>query len=91
MIGVANPIRLDIDGDGRFSSARDYAANIAADISDVSRLVRTLDNFDEAVAIQTAALARRKGSDLNSADWKKALATHPSIQRAFEKVLAEER
>jgi hypothetical protein len=91
VIGVANPIRLDVDGDGRFSTARDYAANIAADLGDASRVVRALDNFDEAVAVQTAALARRKGSDLNSAEWKKALAAHPSIQHAFEKVLAEDR
>jgi hypothetical protein len=91
VIGVANPIRLDADGDGRFSSARDYAASIAADIGDVNRIVRALDSYDEAVAIQTAALARRTGSDLSSAEWKNALAAHPSIQRAFEKVLAEER
>jgi len=91
VIGVANPIRLDADGDGRFSSARDYATTMATDISDAGRLVRALDNFDEAVAIQTAALARRKGSDLSSAEWKNALAAHPSVQRAFEKVRAEDR
>jgi hypothetical protein len=91
VIGVANPIRLDGDGNGRFSTARDYAATLAGEFNDAGRLVRSLNNFDEAVAIQAAALARQKGLDLNSPEWKNAVAAHPSIQRAFTKVLDEER
>lgn len=91
VIGVANPIRLDVDGNGRFSPARDYAATLAGELNDASRLVRSLTSFDEAVAIQTAALARQRGFDLRSPEWKNALAAVPSIQRAFAKVLDEER
>jgi hypothetical protein len=91
VIGVANPIRVDGDGDGRFRSASEYAATLVDEISDVGRLVRTLEDFDEAVAIQTAALARRRGLDLRSPEWRRALGASASVRRAFDKVLNEER
>jgi hypothetical protein len=91
VIGVANPIRVDADRDGRFSPARDYAARIVAENREASQLVRALADFDEAVAIQAAALLRQKGTALNSVEWRAALLTEHRIQRAFEKVLAEER
>jgi hypothetical protein len=91
VIGVANPIRVDADGDGRFSPARDYAARIISEGREANELVRVLADFDEAVAIQAAALLRQKGAALNSVEWRAALAAEYQLLRAFEKVLAEER
>jgi hypothetical protein len=91
VIGATNPIRIDGDGDGKFSSAHDYAVRIAdAANKDAKRIVEALRNYDEAVAIQTAAIARQRGFESKSPEFQRALSTAPAVQRAFAKVLEEE-
>ncbi len=57
VIGSTNPIWIDADNDGRFSSARDYATRVvtqaAANGGDIAVALR---DYDEAVAAQTRAL-----------------------------------
>lgn len=55
VIGSTNPIWIDADGDGRFSSARAYAAKlVAAAAGDRAKLQRALAGYDEAVGTQAA-------------------------------------
>jgi hypothetical protein len=90
VIGATNPIRVDGDGDGKFSSAHDYADRLFDDPGkNVTRLVELLSIHDEAVAIQTAAVARERGLDIASPEFERALSTAPVARRAFHKVIEE--
>ncbi|HEX3316358.1 MAG TPA: CehA/McbA family metallohydrolase, partial [Gemmataceae bacterium] len=60
IIGVTGAVWFDGDGDGKRSTAADYARSIIKSIDDIPALAR----FDEAVAIQAASLLRRKGLSL---------------------------
>jgi len=57
VIAVTNPIRIDADGDGKYSSPRDYAKQLVKQHgSDPSTLERELKNFDQAIAAQVKSL-----------------------------------
>lgn len=60
-LAATNPIFLDGDGDGRYTSPRASAAAILArEGRDPARLLAALDGADDAVAVQLASLARRE-------------------------------
>lgn len=53
VIGSTNPIWIDGDGDGQFTSARGYAARLVAQASgDAGKLNALLADYDAAVAVQ---------------------------------------
>lgn len=57
VIGSTNPIWIDGDGDGRFTSARGYAEKIvAASGGDAVKVKAALAGYDEAVAVQARDL-----------------------------------
>lgn len=57
VLGSTNPIWIDADNDGRFSSARDYAGRLVAHSATTGTDVAIgLKDYDEAVAIQARAL-----------------------------------
>lgn len=92
VIGATNPVRIDADGDKKFSSAHDYAVRLVKEAgANTTHLIETLENFEEAVAIQAAAIARHNGANITSKEFQRALAGHESVQRAFAKVIEEER
>ena len=65
VIGATNPIWLDGDGDGKFSSAHDYAANLLRRFgADPARLLPELKKYDEAVSIQAASLCQSARHDV---------------------------
>jgi hypothetical protein len=92
VIGATNPIWVDADADGKFSFARDYAvALLQRSGGDARRFVASLQRYDEAIAVQAAAAARKSGLNLRSRDFQQALAgAAPPVDRAFAKVLDEE-
>jgi hypothetical protein len=85
VIGSTNPIWLDVDGDGRFTAARDYAKRLVTDYGpDSAKLVSALNGFDEAVAAQAASLCAAAGQSLSSPAFAEALKTgEPHVQRGF--------
>ncbi len=61
VIGSTNPIWIDGDSDGRFTSARGYAARVVENASrDPEKLRAALTAYDDAVAVQAADLARER-------------------------------
>ena len=53
VIAVTNPIRVDADGDGKFTSARGYAMRLIKEFGgDLKRLNKELTSYDQAVAAQ---------------------------------------
>ena len=64
VIGCSGAIRIDGDGDGKYSSPYDYAKKLFADSAgDDAKLVAALKDYDEAVAVQTASVARAAGRE----------------------------
>jgi hypothetical protein len=61
VIGANNPVWLDADGDGKFTSAREYAQAILERTSgDPAKLADALKGYDTAVAAQVQALRAKQ-------------------------------
>ena len=75
VIGATNPVWVDADGDGKFTSARAYAVTLLRESgSDPGRLIPALGEYDEAVSIQAASLCQAAGHDIRAEDFARALA-----------------
>lgn len=65
VIGLTGATWIDADGDGKFTSAFEYASReIKAAGGDLTKLVERLAGFDESVAAQAASLLHAAGIDL---------------------------
>ena len=84
MIGVTNPIWVDADGDGKFTSAREYALNLVEKYRSLPELVAQLATHDYYVAAHCAELLTQRGEDIGSPQMTDLLEkTEPETQRAF--------
>jgi len=64
VIGCSAAIRIDADGDSRYSSPYDYAQKLfVIHRDDDAKLVAALKDYDEAVAVQAASVARAAGKE----------------------------
>lgn len=76
VIASTNPIWLDADGDGKFSAARDYARRLINDAGgDMGKLLKALNEYDEAVSVQAASLSAAAGRRLDSPEFFELLKT----------------
>jgi hypothetical protein len=91
VLGSTGAVWADADGDGRYTSPREYAAaalKSAAD--DPPAAARGLAGYDEAVAAQAAGLLRERLADRFEPACREAIRdADPSVRRGFETVLAE--
>lgn len=85
VVGSTNPVRIDGDGDGRYSSPREYArAAVAGSAGSPERLAQRLAAFDSAVAVQAASLCRAEGMDLAAPAFRRALdRAAPQVRHGF--------
>ena len=67
-LGSTGAIQIDIDGDGKFRPARDYAEKLAKTTTDIDNLISQLNEYDRAVAIHAANLLHQSGTNLSSDD-----------------------
>ncbi|MBA63371.1 MAG: hypothetical protein CMJ76_13520 [Planctomycetaceae bacterium] len=65
-IGSTGVIRIDFDGDGKYSSARDYALRIVKVHVTTDQIIQVLSDYDLSVVIQVAELLDDNGTDLSS-------------------------
>ena len=65
VIGATNPVWIDADGDGQYTSPRNYAQKLVvhSNDGDLPRVIDTLREYDWAVATQTAEILQEKGLD----------------------------
>jgi hypothetical protein len=92
VVGVTNPVYVDADGDGKYTSPRGYAKQLVARHGDdVGSLIRALREYDQAIAAQAASLLHERGIDLDSKRIKEALESGREATRegfaAFAKTL----
>jgi hypothetical protein len=74
VLGATNPVLVDVDGDGKYTTPREYASGLVEKSgSDATRLLAALHGYDRAVAVQAAALCHAAGIDIRSAEWKSRL------------------
>ena len=85
VIASTNPILLDVDGDRKFSSARDYAKKLIADHGKVpAKLFAALRTLDEAVAAQAAGQWFALNPSNENPDFATALkSASPQTRRGF--------
>ncbi|MEY2411002.1 MAG: hypothetical protein QOF48_3672 [Verrucomicrobiota bacterium] len=85
VIAATNPIWIDADGDGQFTSARGYARLLVAKYGSApAKLFPALMSFDEAVAAQAASLCVAAGGDLASPEFTELLKSAASAtQKGF--------
>jgi hypothetical protein len=86
VIGSTNPIWIDADGDGHFTSARGYARQLIERTgTEPDRLLSALASYDEAVAAQAASLCLAAGRDIDSQEFRQWLRrAAPSVQKGFD-------
>ncbi len=89
VIGCSGAVWLDCDGDGRPTSARDYAEKLfAAFDQDLGALVKHLNSYDTAVAIQAAHLIQESGKSLLADDAQRTWrAAEGPVRTGFETYL----
>lgn len=84
VIASTNPIWIDADGDGKYTSPRAYAKALVLLFGPTSNLIPALGKYDEAVAAQAAGLCQASGQNLRSAEFTTALrSAAPSTQAGF--------
>jgi hypothetical protein len=96
VVGATNPVWLDADGDGAFTSARSYAQSVVQRAgTSAEKLIPFLSGYDEAVAAQAASLCHAAGQDLGSSAFRTALETAAEPVRngftAFMRTLPKEK
>ena len=91
IFGITGAVWVDGDRNRELNSARDYAETIVKQAGDdLNLLMQSLAPFDEAVAIQAAALLHQQGKDLAGPGITKALRNaSPEINSAFRTVVGE--
>jgi len=85
VIAVTNPVWIDADGDGAYTSPRALAAKVlSAHGNNVDAAIAELGHYDEAVATQAASLLRSSGVDPRTAPVTRALQTAAAaVRRGF--------
>lgn len=81
VFGITNAIRVDADGDGVFSSARDYATRLVETHADVRELFGALAAHDAIVAAHAAELLEARGVDPSGHEVRAALVSAPPAVR----------
>ena len=67
VISITNPVYIDVDGDGKYTSPRGYAEQLMAKHGrNLGDLVGALKDYDQAVAAQVASLLLERGIDVRS-------------------------
>src|SRR5439155_4905279 len=87
VIGSTGVVWLDVDGDGKRTSAFEYAQRLLqAAGADLPKLVRQLGDYDEAVAAQAAGLLQMRGISVQDAPLREAARqAGVQVERGFQR------
>ncbi len=91
LMGSTGAVWIDADKNGSRTSAYAYAKDLLDSMQgDIRKLIKNLAPYDEAVAIQAAALLHKRGWNLTGPDIGKALRrAAPETKSGFEIVIKE--
>jgi hypothetical protein len=90
VMAITNPVYVDCDRDGSWTSPRAYAsAVIGHEGTDPARLLPALAGYDEAVAAQAAGLCQTAGIDVRRSEFARRLAeASEPVRRGFARFAA---
>jgi hypothetical protein len=89
MIGATNPIYLDSNNDGFYSSPHRIAQSLHEAYASPHDLIPALSDYDWSIAVQVAEILTEERVDLNAPEFKPTLArSAPHVQQAIEDYLA---
>jgi hypothetical protein len=86
LIAVTGAVWIDADGDGRRTCAEEYARRLTESVgNDTGKLMTALADYDESVAVQAAAVLRRRGrSPFDPKLRNAAAAAGRHVERGFK-------
>jgi hypothetical protein len=86
VLGVTGAVRVDRDGDGRWTSALGYARRLLWEAGgEWQKMVKALAGYDEAMAAQAAGLLRARGVSVwDAAVREAARQAGPHVARGFQ-------
>jgi hypothetical protein len=87
VIGATNPVWIDADEDGKYTSPRAYAKKLVftSDESAFPKVIEALGDFDWATGAQAAEILHDKGLDLTRANVQEILqGAAPQTKQAFK-------
>ena len=86
VVGSTGVIRIDADRDGKFNAAYHYAKKLWENSDgNFDALFKTLGKYDEAVAIQVAAVITETGFDVTSREISEALKkANSKVRKGFQ-------
>jgi len=89
VIGSTGAVWLDAEGDGQRTSAREYAQRLMTKHGNSpSDVAAALASYDQAVAVQAAALLNASGADLSDSKLRAAAAqAGPQVEHGFRAFL----
>lgn len=87
VLGASGAVYIDADGDGKFTSAHEYAERLVKQAGgDLTALLKSLELYDEAVAIQTASMLAGGGQSLFADALMGPLRdAAPHVRRGFQR------
>jgi hypothetical protein len=90
VIGSTGAIWLDADGDGKWTSALEYAKSLVEKHDGrAGGVVLALSDYDQAVAIQAAGLLQARGVSFDNAEIRAAVKqSGPQVERGFAEFFA---
>lgn len=88
VIASTNPIWIDGDGDGKYTSPRGYAEQLVKDYgTNPERLLPVLAPYDDAIVTQTLDLCRERGVDIKGEAFTKAAElASPVVKRSLARL-----
>ena len=91
VLGSTGAVWIDGDRNGKRNSANDYAVDIMnTSHGDIDKIIKKLISFDEAVAMQVAALLWKDGKTLTSNEISNSLKrAAPATKLGFERIIKE--
>ena len=84
-MGATGAVWIDVDGDGKKTSALEYAERLVKQYADdLNTLLKQLDGYDQAVVMQVAGLLKARGLEPFDPKLTKALReTSKTVQLGF--------
>jgi len=86
VVGASGAVWIDADGDGKRTSAREYARRLLKNSKNPAGMTVSLRDYDEAVAVQAIGLLRARGVSLqDEAIRGAARIAGKHVERAFQR------